>query len=58
LNKISKILLTELRAGTLGRVTLEKPEMVKQELVEVAKAVEERDAKKEARKSRKKTKRS
>ena len=57
LNKISKILLTELRAGTLGRITLEKPEMVEQELVEVAKALEERNAKKEARKSRKNAKR-
>lgn len=55
LNKISKILLTELRAGILGRITLEKPQMVEYELVEVAKAAEERNAKKGLRKSRKKT---
>jgi ribosome biogenesis GTPase A len=54
LNKISKILLTELRAGTLGQISLERPDMVEQELIEVAKAMEEREAKKEAKKGKKK----
>ena len=36
LDKIAKILLTELRAGTLGRISLETPEMMETELVEVA----------------------
>ena len=36
LDKVAKILLTELRAGTLGRISLETPEMMETELVEVA----------------------
>lgn len=36
LNKTSKILLTELRSGNLGRITLESPEQVEQELVTLA----------------------
>ena len=36
LNKASKILLTELRAGTLGRITFETPKMVDSELTVLA----------------------
>ena len=35
LHKASEILLDELRSGTLGKVTLELPEMITQELIEV-----------------------
>jgi len=35
LNKAGKILLTELRSGKLGRITLETPKMVEQELAEL-----------------------
>ena len=35
LHKCSEILLHELRNGTLGQVTLELPEMITQELIEV-----------------------
>lgn len=35
LHKASEILLHELRSGTLGKVTLELPEMITQELIEV-----------------------
>ncbi|MDQ7076204.1 MAG: ribosome biogenesis GTPase YlqF [Gammaproteobacteria bacterium] len=56
LNKISKILLTEFRDATLGRISLERPEMVEQELIELhirlEKEAEKKKAKKEARKKR------
>lgn len=35
LHKVSEILLHELRQGTLGQITLERPEMITQELIEV-----------------------
>ncbi len=35
LHKVSEILLHELRGGTLGQVTLERPEMITEELVQV-----------------------
>jgi len=35
LHKCSEILLHELRSGTLGQITLERPEMITKELVEV-----------------------
>ena len=57
LEKASTILLHELRAGTLGRVTLENPAQVEQELIEVAKQIEEKAAKKAARKNARKKKR-
>lgn len=34
LDKASKILLTELRAGKIGRISLETPDLIKQELIE------------------------
>jgi ribosome biogenesis GTPase A len=52
--KISTIFLNELRAGTLGPITLEKPQQTELESIEVAKQIAERAAKKEARKSRRK----
>ena len=36
MDKAAKILLTELRAGTLGRISLETPAMMEQELAELA----------------------
>ncbi|MDN3695830.1 MULTISPECIES: ribosome biogenesis GTPase YlqF [Vibrio] len=35
LHKASEILLHELRSGTLGQITLERPEMITQELIDV-----------------------
>ena len=55
--KISKILLTELRDGKLGRVTMEMPAMMEKELAETAVIIAKKEAKKAARKSRKKKKR-
>ncbi len=58
LHKVSEVLLNELRAGTLGRISLETPDMVEQELVE-AQAREQAEAEEKARKDeqRKKKKR-
>jgi len=55
--KISKILLTELRDGKLGRVTMEMPDMMEKEVAETAVIIAKKEAKKAARKSRKKKKR-
>jgi len=44
--------LTELRAGTIGRISLETPVMMEQELVELAGIREEKAAKKKARKQK------
>jgi ribosome biogenesis GTPase A len=56
LHKASEILLHELRNGTLGQVTLELPEMITQELIEVeiaaTKKAEEQAKKKEERRKR------
>ena len=55
LNKASKILLTELRAGKLGRITLEAPEMIDKELLELKLKEElkkEADSKKGKKKKR------
>lgn len=52
LDKAAKLLLTELRAGTLGLISLETPEMVEEEMVELAAIREEKAAKKAARKRR------
>ncbi len=56
LHKCSEILLHELRNGTLGKVTLELPEMITKELVEVeieaARKAEEKAKKKEERRKR------
>lgn len=50
--RISKILLTELRNGQLGRLTLETPRMTEQEWLVVLKRREEKAAKKAARKQK------
>jgi ribosome biogenesis GTPase A len=50
LDRAAKILLTELRAGTLGQITLETPTMMENELIDVAKKREQLAAKKAARK--------
>ena len=52
MDKVSKILLTELRAGTIGRISLETPAMMEQELVELVITRELREAKKKARKEK------
>lgn len=53
LEKISKILITELRSGGLGRLTLETPEMMECEKMAVAEKRALKKAKAEARKNRK-----
>ena len=50
LDRVSKILLAELRAGMIGRISLETPAMMQQELIELAVIREEKEAKKKARK--------
>lgn len=56
LHKVSEILLHELRQGTLGQITLELPEMITQELIEVeietARKEEEKAKRKEERRKR------
>ncbi len=54
LNKVSEIFLHDFRAGSIGQISLETPDMIEQEAVEVARDMAEREAKKEARKQRKK----
>lgn len=50
LHKACEILLHEYRNGTLGAISLEKPEMITQELVAVEEARQEKERKKAARK--------
>lgn len=56
IHKASEILLHELRQGVLGQITLELPEMITQELIEVeetaARKAEEKIKKKEERRKR------
>jgi ribosome biogenesis GTPase A len=56
LHKASEILLHELRQGILGQITLEHPEMITQELIEVeieeARKAEEKAKNKEERRKR------
>ncbi|OOE74765.1 ribosome biogenesis GTPase YlqF [Salinivibrio sp. ML290] len=56
LHKASEVLLHDLRAGALGGLTLEKPDMIETELVQVeednARREQEKAAKKEARRKR------
>jgi len=51
LARISSLFLNEFRAGTVGRITLETPEMMRHELVEVERILADKAAKKAARKS-------
>jgi ribosome biogenesis GTPase A len=48
LHKVSEVLLNEFRAGTLGRISLETPEMVEREAQEAAAAEAEKAAREEA----------
>ncbi|WP_428775572.1 ribosome biogenesis GTPase YlqF [Vibrio sp.] len=56
LHKASEILLHELRSGVLGQITLERPEMITEELVQVeineARKAEEKAKRKEERRKR------
>ena len=49
LHKVSEVLLNEFRAGTLGRISLETPEMVEQEAREAAQLAAEKAAQEEAK---------
>ena len=53
LDKAAKILLTELRAGKLGRISMETPAMIEQEMIEVAEIREKKAARKASRKNKK-----
>jgi ribosome biogenesis GTPase A len=55
LEKISKILLTELRSGLIGRMSLETPSVMARELVEVEEKIRKREEKKALKKLKKKT---
>ncbi|MEI6709163.1 MAG: ribosome biogenesis GTPase YlqF [Methylococcales bacterium] len=52
MDKAAKIFLAEYRAGTIGRITLETPAMMEQELVELEVTRAEKAAKKLARKKK------
>jgi ribosome biogenesis GTPase A len=52
LDKAAKILLAELRSGSLGRITLETPDMMERELAEVAVIREQKAEKKRLRKQK------
>ena len=54
MDRVSKILLAEFRAGMIGRISLETPAMMEQELIELAVIREEKAAKKAARKQKSK----
>jgi ribosome biogenesis GTPase A len=58
LDKVGKLLLSELRAGLLGRITLETPAEIEQELIETNVLKEQKAARKEARKQKWKKSRS
>ena len=52
LHKICEILLTELQAGKLGRITLETPAMLEKEKIEMAEAAAKKAADKAKRKEK------
>ncbi|WP_340121765.1 ribosome biogenesis GTPase YlqF [Methylobacter svalbardensis] len=52
MDKVSKILLSEFRAGTIGRISLETPAMMEKELAELVIIREQKEAKKKARKQK------
>ncbi|AXR06355.1 ribosome biogenesis GTPase YlqF [Salinimonas sediminis] len=52
LHKICEILLKELQSGKLGRITLETPQMIAQENIEIAEAAAKKQADKEKRKQK------
>lgn len=51
-DKVAKILLGELRTGVLGKITLETPAMMEEELAELMIIRQEKEAKKKARKQK------
>ncbi|MCW8879955.1 MAG: ribosome biogenesis GTPase YlqF [Kangiellaceae bacterium] len=57
LDKVCKIMVNDFRSATLGQLTLETPEMVARELVEVERIMREKEEKKAGRKEKKKGKR-
>lgn len=57
LHKASELVLHEYRSGKMGLLSLETPEMIEVEKVEVAKIVAEKEAKKQARKDKEALKR-
>ncbi|GIU43036.1 ribosome biogenesis GTPase YlqF [Shewanella sp. 10N.261.52.F9] len=58
LHKASEVLLHDFRAGRIGQLSLETPEMAEIEKIEVAKLLAEKQAKEEARKEQERLKRS
>ena len=52
MDKAAKIFLTELRAGTIGQISLETPQMIAAEMIELAAIREEKAAKKAAKRRR------
>jgi len=52
IDKISTILVNELRNGTLGHISLETPDMIAQEMIEVERIKKEKAEKKAARKKK------
>ncbi|MDC0603172.1 ribosome biogenesis GTPase YlqF [Aliiglaciecola sp.] len=52
LHKICEVLINELRSGMLGRITLESPDMVEQEEIEVAAQIAAKAAKKAEKKQK------
>ena len=52
IEKTSKILIAEFRAGTLGQITLETPDMVEAELIELERIMKQKEEKKQARKQK------
>jgi ribosome biogenesis GTPase A len=52
IDKVAKILLSELRAGTIGRISLETPAMMENELAELVIIRQQKEAKKKARKEK------
>jgi ribosome biogenesis GTPase A len=54
LDRVSKIFINEIRNLTIGNISFETPEVVKQELIEVEKLLAEKAEKKQARKGNKK----
>ena len=55
LARISSLFINELRLGQIGRISLETPDMMKHELIEVEKTLQMRAAKKAARKNKRKS---
>ncbi len=52
--RVSRILITELRGGKLGQITLEVPELVEQELIELEKEKKEKAQVKDEKKKKRK----